>query len=127
MGVETRIKRLIEHYEYNVSSFSKAIGLTGNVTIHKIVKGESAPSFATLLKIKEAFPEINTDWILNGDGDMIIKNQKDISWYKDQLENAKEEIKWHRDLVDTLKTAINNQTKKVGKKRKPKQSKTKVS
>lgn len=126
MGVDERIKRLIEHYEHNVSSFSKAIGLTGNVTIHKIVKGESAPSFATLLKIKEAFPEANIDWILSGDGDMLIKNQKDISWYQAQLANAKEEIKWHRELVDTLKIAINNQTKREEKSIKPKQIKTKV-
>jgi len=126
MGVDERIKGLIEHYEHNVSSFSKAIGLTGNVTIHKIVKGESAPSFATLLKIKETYPAVNIDWILNGDGDMFIKNQKDISWYEDQLANAKEEIRWHRELVDTLKIAINNQTKQEEKIIKPKQIRTKV-
>ncbi|MDF1695231.1 MAG: hypothetical protein P1U56_05340 [Saprospiraceae bacterium] len=111
MGVDERIKKLIDRYELNVSSFSKSIGLTGNVTIYKIVKGESAPSFATLLKIKAAYPEINIDWILTGEGEMIIDKRKDISWYENQLESAKEEIKWHRELVETLKIAINNQVK----------------
>lgn len=119
MGVDKRIKRLIDHFELNVSSFSKSIGLTGNVTIHKIVKGESSPSFATLSKIKETYPEVNIDWILSGEGDMLITNQKDISWYEDQLANAKEEIKWHRELVETLKIAIHNQKKQRERSVKP--------
>ena len=109
MGADVRIQNLIDHYDMNVSSFSKAIGLTGNVTIYKIVKGESAPSFATLLKIKGRFPEVNIDWILTGDGNMFIDNKKDISWYKNQLASAKEEIKWHRELVETLKIALTKQ------------------
>ena len=111
MGVDVRIQNLIDHYELNVSSFSKSIGLTGNVTIYKIVKGESAPSFATLLKIKESYPEVNIDWILTGEGNMLIDNKKDISWYEDQLASAQQEIKWHRELVETLKIAITNQLK----------------
>ncbi|MDF1695232.1 MAG: hypothetical protein P1U56_05345 [Saprospiraceae bacterium] len=109
MGVDVRIQNLIDHYELNVSSFSKSIGLNGNVTIYKIVKGESSPSFATLLKIKESYPEVNIDWILSGEGEMLITQTKDISWYEDQLENAKEEIKWHRELVETLKIALTTQ------------------
>ena len=108
MGVDIRIQQLIDHYELNVSSFSKSIGLKGNVTIYKIVKGESSPSFATLLKIKENYPEVNIDWILTGEGTMIEDRKKDISWYEDQLSSARAEIKWHRELVETLKIAINN-------------------
>ena len=109
MGAGVRIQAIIEHFDLNVSSFSKTIGLTGNVTIYKIVKGESAPSFATLLKIKERFPQVNIDWILSGDGQMLIDDKKDINWYETQLANARAEIKWHRELVETLKIALTKQ------------------
>lgn len=110
MGVSKRIETIINNYNLNVSSFSKAIGLSSNVTIHRIVKGEAAPSFSTLKKIKEAFGEINADWILTGEGQMIIGDQKDILWYKKQLNEAEDEVKWHRELVETLKIAIHNPT-----------------
>lgn len=109
MGADARIQTIIDHFELNVSSFSKAIGLTGNVTIYKIVKGESTPSFATLLKIKERFSQVNIDWILTGEGHMLIDDKKDIDWYETQLAKAQEEIKWHRELVETLKIALTKQ------------------
>jgi hypothetical protein len=108
--VGVRIESIINHYKLNVNSFSKAIGLTSNVTIFRIVGGHSAPSFATLSKIKQAYPEINIDWILGGTGEMLLIEQKEISWYEKQLASAKKEIEWHRELVETLKVAINNQT-----------------
>lgn len=73
MIVNERIKKIIDHYNLSYSSFSEKIGLSNNVTISNIVAGrKSAPSYDTLVKIAETFPEISEKWLLKGEGDMLI-------------------------------------------------------
>ena len=56
----------------NNNSFSKAIGLSNNVTIGNIVGGRmSKPGYEILNSIALSFDSINTDWLLTGRGEMV--------------------------------------------------------
>lgn len=71
MEVSERISLIIEHYNENKSTFSKRIGLTNTVTIGRLINEKRNPSFDLLYRISKTFPEINTRWLLTGEGVMI--------------------------------------------------------
>lgn len=82
MHVSERINLIINHLKLNKNSFSKAIGLSNNVTIGKIVNDKRSPSFEVLTKIIQTFDCINSHWLLTGQGNMLL-NQDNKSVNKD--------------------------------------------
>jgi len=113
MNVGERLSNIIDHLNHNTSSFSRSIGLNSNVTLMRIVKGDSAPSFQTLQKIKEAYPAISIEWLVSGEGAMIKNSDRDSKWFEEALEKAQKEIEWHKELINTLQNALNNQSRSL--------------
>lgn len=66
-----RIQKIMEEEGLNKNSFSKAIGMTNNVTITRIINEKRSPSKSTCEKIVSAFPKYNLTWILTGEGNML--------------------------------------------------------
>lgn len=71
MHVSERINLIINHLKLNKNSFSKAIGLSNNVTIGKILNDKRSPSFDILTKIIQTYDCINSHWLLTGEGEML--------------------------------------------------------
>lgn len=70
----TRIKKIIESKQMNASQFADEIGVQRSALSH-VLSGRNNPSLDFVLKIKEAYPEINLDWLLIGRGTMLEKQQ----------------------------------------------------
>lgn len=68
--INSRIKEIMEHAKLTPSDFSAAIGITRSNLSH-ILSGRNQPSFSMLEKILKAFPEIRTEWLITGLGDML--------------------------------------------------------
>ena len=81
-SISKRIVLIINKLDMNINSFSKAIGLSNNVTIGRIINENREPSFQVLNKIVQTFGSINANWLIAGDGEMFIT-----------LDKGKEEIK----------------------------------
>lgn len=71
MEVWKRVEFIIEKEGLNKNSFSKAIGISNNVTITRIINEHRTPSRATCEKIVSAFPAYNLEWLLTGEGNML--------------------------------------------------------
>lgn len=67
--VSSRIKRIMEDSKLNATQFATAIGITRSNLAH-IFSGRNQPSFAMLEKILRAFPEIRSEWLVTGIGEM---------------------------------------------------------
>jgi transcriptional regulator with XRE-family HTH domain len=66
--INDRIAFLISVLNLNPNSFADKIGVSTTV-IYNIVKGRrTKPSFDLLLKILNVFNQVNTDWLLTGEG-----------------------------------------------------------
>lgn len=94
-----RIKMIIESEKMNEFSFSKRIGKS-NTAVAKIVKGESKPGFEVIEAILTEFPMLNSDWLIQGTGQMLKSEQKDsikagayLQDYLQKLENQFAEMK----------------------------------
>lgn len=72
--VSKRIELIISHYKLNKNSFSKAIGMTNNVTIGRIIDDQRQPSYQVLVKIIQTFGSVNPLWLMTGEGEMLIND-----------------------------------------------------
>jgi DNA-binding XRE family transcriptional regulator len=59
----------MEIKKMNSSQFASATGING-ASISHILSGRNNPSLEIALKILGTFPEISTDWLLSGKGEM---------------------------------------------------------
>lgn len=65
MESKERILRIIENSGLTPSEFADKIGVQRSAISH-ITSGRNNPSLDFLLKIKNEFPEIDTDWLIFG-------------------------------------------------------------
>lgn len=66
-----RIQKIMDEEGLNKNSFSKAIGISNNVTITRIINEKRSPSRSTCEKIVAAFPKYSINWLLTGEGNML--------------------------------------------------------
>ncbi|MCT3641067.1 transcriptional regulator [Elizabethkingia anophelis] len=69
MGISDRIKKIIDHYGYSPSEFADTIEVPRSSISH-ITSGRNKASLDFIVKIKNRFPEIQWDWLIDGQGDM---------------------------------------------------------
>lgn len=75
MNLNERISKIISYSELSSSEFADEIDVQRSNISH-ITSGRNKPSLDFLIKIKERFPELQWDWLIKGEGEMI-KTVKD--------------------------------------------------
>lgn len=77
MDIKERFGQFIEYKKLSKRKFQESIGVS-NSYIQNISTGIGAD---VLKRIKTAYPELNTDWLIDGEGEMIRpeQNVSDIS------------------------------------------------
>ncbi|MDW3192873.1 MAG: hypothetical protein R8G66_10930 [Cytophagales bacterium] len=97
MIINDRINQLIEVLDQNPNSFAELIGVRGAV-VYNIIRGRrSKPSYDVLNKILLRFNEVNSEWLLRGEGKILDYTRK--------AKDAKE-LKSKRATVKNLKVSI---------------------
>ena len=97
MIINDRINQLIEVLDQNPNSFAELIGVSGAV-VYNIIRGRrSKPSYDVLNKILLRFNEVNSEWLLRGEGQILDHSRR---------ANDAKEIKSKRSTVKNLKVSI---------------------
>ncbi len=77
-----RLQKIIDFYDLTATSFSEKIAFNRS-TISHIVSGRNKPSLEFVIKVLEAYPEVDFYWLLNGKGsfptDSIKQSRKNNS------------------------------------------------
>jgi hypothetical protein len=68
MNVQSRLFDFISSKKISISDFERACGLS-NGYVHKI---KNSVGKRGLLDIQRKFPELNTDWLLTGEGEICL-------------------------------------------------------
>lgn len=72
MQLHERIAALVEYSKLSIPRLSKFVGFKTPQAIRSLLKGTTKSlSDAAALKILAAFPEINREWLLSGEGEML--------------------------------------------------------
>lgn len=71
MELKDRIALLIEHTTLKPPAFAKRIGVKTTQAIYDLLSGKTKNlSSDVLLKIVSCFPQISTEWLVTGEGEM---------------------------------------------------------
>lgn len=70
MNLNDRISKIIEYSELTSSEFADAVDVQRSSISH-ITSGRNKPSLDFLIKVKEHFPELEWDWLIKGEGEML--------------------------------------------------------
>jgi predicted phage-related endonuclease len=62
---------MIKTLGYNPNSFAVALEYNGNKKIQRLIGTDSKPSVDMLIDIKKKFININIEWLITGEGDML--------------------------------------------------------
>ena len=72
MTINHRIRKIIDElFSGNKRAFSFAVGVSPTVTENIVGKRQSNPSFDVTSKIAYSIDNINSEWLLTGNGDML--------------------------------------------------------
>lgn len=70
--MKNRIKEVMEYAELSQQDFAARLGISA-ASLSSIFTGRTNPTNNHVSAIHRAFPEINVNWIMFGEGDMICK------------------------------------------------------
>lgn len=73
--MKTRIQQLLNKENITAATFADTIN-TQRSSISHVLTGRNNPSLELLQKILKAFPQINADWLLLGEGEMYKQQQQ---------------------------------------------------
>lgn len=79
-----RIRKIIEYEQLNASQFSKKVNINTAVLSH-ILNGRNNVSLDVVMKIIENCPNINLEWLMTGNGDMIKDSAPPRAGYHAEL------------------------------------------
>lgn len=72
MILSERISALVEYSNMSIPKFSEFVGFKTPQTVRELIKGNTKTlSDAAKIKITLAFPEINPEWLVDGEGVMV--------------------------------------------------------
>lgn len=71
-----RINELIDSYKLSKNAFANKINME-QTTVNNQLIGKRGVSIDLILNILLAFPEISSEWLLRGKGNMLIEESKD--------------------------------------------------
>ena len=69
-----RIKQIMEYYKLTPASFAEQIGINRSNLTH-LFSGRNHPSLELAKKILHYYPEIKTEWLIMGVGEMLRNNE----------------------------------------------------
>ena len=78
MDLNSRVQKIINYSELSSSEFADEIGVQRSNISH-VLSGRNKPSLDFLMKIKDRFPEIQWEWLIEGKGAMISSENETAS------------------------------------------------
>ena len=78
MDLNSRVQKIINYSELSSSEFADEIGVQRSNISH-VLSGRNKPSLDFLIKIKDRFPEIQWEWLIEGKGAMISSENEATS------------------------------------------------
>lgn len=76
MELKERIRELLEYSGKNISDFSRFVGFKTPQAVRELIKGNTKTlSEIARNKILSSFPEVNIDWLLTGEGEMLRSDE----------------------------------------------------
>jgi len=97
-----RLKKIIENIGKPINFIAKEIGVS-QPSLKACVDGNNKPSFDTIQKLILVYPDINSNWLLTGKGEMLLNTEikiTDIEIANDIINNSRQIGYLYQKIVD---------------------------
>ena len=101
MELNNRIQKIIQYSMLTASEFADEIGVQRSNISH-IISGRNKPSLDFIIKIKDRFPEIQWDWIIEGKGEMTKSTLSPTSLQESKINFSEKEKNSETDLFSII-------------------------
>lgn len=98
MDLHERLNEVLRYSGLSVRAFSIKCGIN-QPTLDRQIKGLRGISIETIVSVLRAFPEISSEWLMRGEGEMLIQNKPNSA----ELERIDKLV----DTITTLQDTIN--------------------
>ena len=111
MDILSRLKEVVAFSGLSVRAFSIKCGISQK-TLDNQIKGLRSLSLDTTVSVLHAFPEISSEWLLRGEGQMLINKGCDsaeaerLNKLVDTIGTLQDTIKAKSDQIATLTERI---------------------
>lgn len=113
-----RIKQYIDSKGISIAAFERSVGMS-NATFGKSLKNGGAIGTDKLEKILMTYPDISPNWLLWGEGEMLVCTESKVEEIKEQHNRMESEAISSRDvLLDMIKDKdriIREQAEEIGR------------
>ena len=76
MSPADRIELLIKHSKLNRRHLGIRLGYKDGTALYHIIKGRNNISANLANKICDAFPDVNYNWLMGGEGEMLLNKEE---------------------------------------------------
>ena len=107
MSINDRIAAVMKAKALNMNTFAKETGITYITLYHTISPAgrRSDPNAATLTKIKQAFPDLDMNWLLTGEGQMFLPQSVPTDQLPQTVHQILEELRQLKEEFKELKSS----------------------
>ena len=74
--MKDRVKQVMDYYKLSQLQFANDLAVAP-ATISNIYKGKTAPTNNLVQSIHQAFPDVSINWLLFGEGDMLLSQSSE--------------------------------------------------
>ncbi|MGM9509511.1 hypothetical protein ACS5NO_17370 [Larkinella sp. GY13] len=100
-----RFSKLIEALRTNKSAFAKSIGKS-HTMVGTIIEGKNKPGFDVIEAIVTAYPNVNTDWLIKGEGEMLKQSAnsdpRNDGYLMQYLQSLEQRVQEQSAMIRTL-------------------------
>ena len=112
MNDKERIEYLIRSLNVTNVEFAARVGVSP-ATLSHITSGRSKPTLSILRGIISAYPDLNPEWVLMGEGDVYRKNFETIDNTKPEMAPSSFAVQAAGDVFASLTGATGPKQRKV--------------
>lgn len=85
--VYERIQMLLKYQKISPHELAKILGINPQ-SVYNYLAGTSKAPMSFVLMILESFPDVSAEWLLRGDGKMLIRDEKQRSYIERAAQEA---------------------------------------
>ena len=111
-GILSRIRQIIEYYSLSERQFAITIGIGQPALNTMFRRNQDDVKLTTIVKIINAFPEVNIDWLVMGRGEMIVRKEYPTS-EEGSVPEMREELAIYRKTLNNLNDIVERQNRRM--------------
>ena len=85
--VINRVNEVLRYYNLSANEMSKEMDIS-SPNAYGYLSGKRQPPISFLIKFLEVYPDVSAEWLLRGDGKMLIRDEKQRSYIERAAQEA---------------------------------------